>query len=622
MRFRCPSCGLTGQVRLPDHYPRGRSARVRCARCRHSVVLAIGRLWPQDSREAYDALLPGTMGCSGERLGELWVEVSGSRAGAPPVVVFQPHPAFSHELFHDLMDQFGEYFPVCYLEFPGSKWNPSVSGSGRGDLLEPLLGCLDLLRNKLKAARFHLLAHLDSCRLALRVAEARPRAVCSLILLDPQLDSPASETLADGAGAAPEAAIEAVRTLAAGHWALPQEDAHLHGLARMLSPGLSPALCRSGSAALDFPARYRRISRLRLPVLIFSSRDGGQKARGDARYLAASLPGAELAPLEKGGGMAAWAGGSWFANKLLAFKRGSEKSSAVRPRRATPSGQPLGWMVALFAAITLGLQGGLGSLRLEPAFMQQVIPPLLGSLLPILWFLVPRGLRPFTFLRFRAFRARTVLLPALVGGLLGAAFYSLTASGLSWRPRAPAGLPGFFDSVGPAQAGRPYLFLALLAAAVFAFGVAQNLGMMRRRRGAAAAAAALFLLANLRWPDALWALPAAVAAALLFAHELSVFAPLSLVAGVFFGSELPAAYLRPGGALSGATGRVLALALLVGAAFLTALELTREKGFDAGTLHYAAGSARAYRWRPAGGTVLVIFSLIAAAGLVLGFLQV
>jgi len=138
--------------------------------------------------------------------------------------------------------------------------------------------------------------------------------------------------------------------------------------------------------------------------------------------------------------------------------------------------------------------------------------------------------------------------------------------------------------------------------------------MMRRRRGVAAAAAALFLLANLRWPDALWALPAAVAAALLFAQELSVFAPLSLVAGVFFGSELPAAYLRPGGALSGATGRVLALALLVGAAFLTALELTREKGFDAGTLHYAAGSARAYRWRPAGGTVLVIFSLNRGGG--------
>jgi len=89
--------------------------------------------------------------------------------------------------------------------------------------------------------------------------------------------------------------------------------------------------------------------------------------------------------------MAAWAGGSWFANKLLAFKRGSEKSSAVRPRRATPRGQPLGWMVALFAAITLGLQGGLGSLRLEPAFMQQVIPAPPGFLLPILWFLVPAG---------------------------------------------------------------------------------------------------------------------------------------------------------------------------------------------------------------------------------------
>ena len=580
MRFRCPACGVSGRVQVPDRFPRGRSARIRCARCKHSFVLAVGRLWPQDSREAYDALVPGALGCSGERLGEMWVEIAGARAGTPPVVVLQPHPAFSHELFHDLMDPFREYFPVCYLEFPGSKWNPETSG--QGDLLKPLLACLDLLRLRLKTTCIHLLAHLDSCRLALRAAEARSREVSSLILLDPLLGGPAPGTLADGAEAGPGAGVEAVRALAAGHWGLTQDEAHLHGLARVLSSGLSPALCRRGSAALRYPARYRRISRLRLPVLIFSARDGSPQARSDAQYLAGALPGAELAPLEKGGGMAAWSGGSWFANKLLAFKRSSEKPPQKRPRRTMASGQPLGWMVALFVALTLGLQAGLGLLRLEPAYMQQVIPPLLGSLLPILWFLLPRGFNPFTFLRFRRFRARTVLLPALIGGLLGAAFFSLTASGLSWRPPAPAGLPGLFDSLGLAHAGRPFVFLALLAAAVFAFGVAQNLGMVRRRRGIAAAAVALFLLANLRWPDALWALPAAAAAALLFAHELSLFAPLFLVAGVFFGSELPAAYLPPGGALAGATGRILALALLVGAGFLTALALTRDKGFDIG----------------------------------------
>jgi pimeloyl-ACP methyl ester carboxylesterase len=623
MHFRCPSCGVSGQVRLPEHFPRGRSARIRCARCRHSFQLAVGRLWPQDSREAYDALLPGALGCAGERLGEMWVETAGVRAGTPPVVVLQPHPAFSHELFHDLMDQFREYFPVCFLEFPGSRWNPAPSA--QGDLLRPLLGSLERLREKLKVDRLHLLAHLDSCRLALRVAEAAPREVASLILLDPLLDAEAPEVLADGAGAAPEAAVQAVRTLAAGHWGLPQQDAHLHGLARVLSPGLSPQLCRRGSASLRHPASYRRVSRLRLPVLIFSARDGSPKARSDARYLASSLPGAELALLEKGGGMAAWSGGSWFANKLLAFKRGSERASAKRPRRVTPGGQPLGWMIALFAALTLGLQAVLSVLRLEPPYMQQVIPPLLGSLLPILWLLLPRAFNPFTFLRFRAFRARTVILPALIGGLLGAAFYSFTSSGIPWRPTAPAGMPGLFDSLALAKPGRPFVFLALLAAAVFVFGAAQNLGMVRRRRGIAAAAAALFLLANLRWPEALWALPAAVAAALLFGHELSVYAPLFLLVGVFFGSGLPAAYLHPGDALAGATGRVLALALLVGAAFLTAQELTREKGFGSDTLYYASSlnkTARTYRWRPAAGIVLVIFSLIAAAALVLAFLQV
>ncbi len=137
------------------------------------------------------------------------------------------------------------------------------------------------------------------------------------------------------------------------------------------------------------------------------------------------------------------------------------------------------------------------------------------------------------------------------------------------------------------------------------FGLAQNLVPGAPPRAARALAAALlFLLVPLSWPDALWVLPAAAAAALLFAHELSIYAPLFLLAGEFFGSELPAAYLRANGALHGAPGWVLALALLVGAAFLTALELTWEKGFDVETLHFASSlnkTSRAYRWQPAVG---------------------
>src|SRR3989304_4517583 len=84
MRFRCPSCGFAGQVRVPPHFARGRSARLRCGRCQNSFTLAVGRLWPQDSAGAYDALVPRSLDCAGERLGSLWVGVSGARGGAPP----------------------------------------------------------------------------------------------------------------------------------------------------------------------------------------------------------------------------------------------------------------------------------------------------------------------------------------------------------------------------------------------------------------------------------------------------------------------------------------------------------------------------------------------------------
>ncbi len=623
MRFRCPSCGFAGQVRVPPHFPRGRSARLRCGRCQHSFTLAVGRLWPQDSSGAYDALVPGSLDCAGERLGSLWVEITGARGGNPPVVALQAHPAFSHEVMHDLLDSFREYFPVCYLEFPGSKRNPAQVDD---DLLKPLAAAVDLLRLRLKATTVHLLGHLDSCRLALRLAEARPRDICSLILLEPLLDGDCTGTLEHEppGETSPERASEAVRLLASERWCLPQSDAHVRGLARLLSPGLTLSAYRRGERSMCHAAPYGRISRLRQPVLVFSARDGARASRADAQYLASSIPAAELAPLEKGGGMAAWSGGSWFANKLLAFKRNAEKAPQSRSRRTTPSGQPLALMTVLFLLLTWGLRAGLRLLELEPAFMQQVLPLLLGSLLPLLWFLLPRGLNPFAFLRFRAFHARTVLLPTLIGGLLGAGFFALRASGLPWKPPAFAPLPGLFDSLPLAHPGQPYLTLARLACSLFVFGLAQNLCLARRTRSCALGATLLFLLATLSWPDALWILPAAAACALLFGHELSVYAPAFLLAGEFFGSELPAAYLGTGGALKGGPGWVLALALLVGAAFLTALVLTWKKGFGVETLYFSSSlnrTGQAYRWQPAGGAVLVIFTLLGAAGLVFGFLR-
>ena len=91
----------------------------------------MGRLWPQDSAGAYDALVPGSLDCAGERLGSLWVEITGPRGGTPPVVALQAHPAFSHEVMHDLLDSFREYFPVCYLEFPGLEAQSRRRGATR-----------------------------------------------------------------------------------------------------------------------------------------------------------------------------------------------------------------------------------------------------------------------------------------------------------------------------------------------------------------------------------------------------------------------------------------------------------------------------------------------------------
>jgi pimeloyl-ACP methyl ester carboxylesterase len=620
MRFRCPSCGFAGQVSVPPHYPRGRCARLRCGRCRQAFTLAVGRLWPQDSPGAYDALVPGALDCSGERLGSLWVEIAGARGGTPPVVALQSHPSFSHEVMHDLLDPFREYFPVCYLEFPGSPRNPAAASEE--DLLRPLAAGLDLIRLKLKATSVHLLGHLDSCRLALRLAEARPRDIASLILLDPLLSGSGAPLPGAAGPLSAEQAGEAVRLLASEHWALPQPDAHVRGLARLLSPGLTAEAYRRGERSLRHASPYRRISRLRPPVLVFSARDGSRASRADAQYLAGSIPGAELAPLERGGGMAAWSGGSWFANKLLAFKRNAETSPEKRSRRTTPSGQPLGWMVLLMVLLSWGLRAGLALLDLQPPFMGQVLPPLLGALLPLLWFLLPRGLNPFRFLRFRSFRSRTVLLPTLIGALLGLAFFCLQASGFSWRPPPLPLLPGLLDSLPLAHAGQPYLALGRLVSALFVFGLVQNLCQMRRGRACPFWATLLFLLANLSWPDALWLLPAAAAGSLLFAHGLSLYAPLFLLAGGFFGSELAAAYLRVNGALQGAPGWLLALALLAGAAFLTAQDRTWRKGFDVDTLYSSLNrTGRVYRWQPAGGVVLLIFSLLGAGGLVFGFLR-
>ena len=269
------------------------------------------------------------------------------------------------------------------------------------------------------------------------------------MLLEPLLSGPPPgyPTIPWSAGGldrpTPAAAVEAVRSLASGHWRLTAEEPHLRGLARLLAHGFTPERFRQGEQALRCRPKHGRLSRLRIPALIASARDGSRNARADALFLAANLPAAELAALEEGGGMAAWSGSSWLANKLLAFKRSAERAPQERTRRRIQmaSGQPLAWIAILFTALTWGLTWGLSRLPFQPPFAAKVLPPLLGALLPIMWFLLPRRMNPFVLLRFRAFCGETVLLPLAIGGLLGFGFFSLSAAGLAWKP--PPGAPAF-----------------------------------------------------------------------------------------------------------------------------------------------------------------------------------
>jgi len=627
MRFRCPSCGFLGRVQVPAHFQRGRRVRIRCARCHKPFILAVGRLWPQDSAEAYDALVAGSLDCRGEKLGKLWVETVGSRSGSNPLVVLQPHPSLSHELLHDLLNPFREYFTVCYVEFPGSPWSPDAPVEGKW--AEQFLHTLDLLRLKLKADRVHLLGHLDSCRLALRAAQVRRKEIASLVLLEPLLAGPAPGEpgipwAAGGLQPTPAAATETVRALASGHWGLSCEETRLRGLAKLFAHGFTPERFRRGQEALRFRPRHGTLSRLRVPVLICSSRDGSAAARADALYLATNLPGGELAVLEEGGAMAAWSGSSWLANKILAFKRGAEKApqERIRARSRMVSGQPLAWMTVLFAALAWGLTWVLHRLDLQPQFMADALPPFLGALLPLLWFLLPRRMNPLVLLRFRAFRARTVLAPLAIGGLLGLAFFSLSAAGLAWSP--PRAWPSFLRSLPLGSPGRPYLFLARAFALLYIHGFLQSLLCLRRSRWKRALPLLFYILVPLSFPDALWAAPAAVLSVLLFGRSLSVFTPLFLLAGLLFGSELPVPYPAIAAALSGAKGWILALVLLVGAVFLAAALLTGKKTYSLETLYYFDSLNRdekAYRWRANAGVVLVIFTLLAAGGLIFAFLR-
>ena len=629
MEFRCPSCGLQGRVRIPENFPRVKKTKIRCAHCNKAFTLTIGKLWPQESESAYEALLPAAAGCRGEKIGPLWIEIKGEDSSRVPVLALQGHPALSHRIMHDLLDPLADYTRICFVEFPGSSRNPAQE---KKNAAEAFLRSFMDVKEHLKTERLHLVCHLESCSLGLNLAAAHPQAISSLILIDPDLENrhrweelEREGTPTYGHSPGPAEREDFLNFLFQNYWHVPLEDYHVRGLSRVLAPDFSYALFTDGahSEALS----YARLSKIKRPCLIVASQDGKSDFQEDAQYLKAAMPGAETLTLHNGGNWAAWISTA-FQGKLLSFTNRPEKLQQVRSKTQTASGQPLGFMLLLFALITCGLSYLLHQIPYSPEYMRSAVPPLLGAVLPMLWLLFPRKIKVGTFLRFRAFEAGTVFLPLLVGLILGLSYGSL----LHFAGPAlhlPEQVPAFLLSPWPGSEGRVFYFVSLLFLATFVFGYVENLLNMRRSSWQVAVPLLLFLLIPPSYPDILWKIPIGLIAALCFRKKLSTFTVLFLLVGFFFASELP---FRPPGFLvpllaTGLPGlfRFLPAAGLFIVGILTAV-LGRPRKAAPAEVRYFAHSLnqgkQAYRWKIGLGIVFVVFSIIIAAILIGGFMKI
>jgi len=632
MRFRCPACGFNGGVRIPAHLPKGKTVRIRCSRCNKPFPLSLGKLFPQEYPAGYQALVPDSLGCSGTKEGELWLESAGSRNGGMPVIAFPPHPSLPHDVMHDLLDSFGEYFRICYVEFPGTRRNPRDPGNRSYSTI--FCDHVEILKRHLGAQRFHLLAHLGSAALALEVANRHPESVASVVLIDPDLRfaEKASRrsiigklgiaTSAQGQSRDPE---ELLTALLQDVWSSNLPQPHVQGLAKILSPGFQPEELNHDVVKSGSTLRYTTLSRSKIPVLVIYAKDGAVASRKDALFLQATVPAAETESIEKGGAWAAWFRHSAIGNRLLSFKRSVERKDRGLPRirSHTLSGQPLGWMVLLFALLAAGLSFASSLFRFQPDFMSRVIPPLLAGLLPIVWFLVPKKINPLAFFRFRYFSLQTAALPLATGALLGGFYKSLllTLETVS----IPFSPPSYLISIAPGGSGRILELAGIAVISLFVFGVAENLWVMRRSRLQILMPILLFTLLPPAFPDVLWKLPGGFAAAVLFAANLSLYSPLFLIAGFAAATQLPIPFERLPIAWGSIQGVAATILLLAAAILLTIFLGTRGRPVPPEDLYFEKTlnrEGRLLQWSTSLGIILVVFSLIAASALVFGFLTV
>ena len=226
---------------------------MRCSRCQTRFPLTVGRLWPQVTEEAYGCLVTDTLSCRGETVGCLWAEVRGTAGAQPPLLVLPTHPAFPHEIMHDPLDPLAEYTRLVFLELHGY-------AEERRPVLPGLLRDLEALRRKLGTPAFHLLAHLYSAPLGLRLAERLGPQVCrSLTLVSPDLGP-----VPRSAGKTP---LELRLTpLLREEGAELLAGAHLHGLAAILAPRTSSELLARGLEATAPGAGGRRCPDRRGPA--------------------------------------------------------------------------------------------------------------------------------------------------------------------------------------------------------------------------------------------------------------------------------------------------------------------------------------------------------------------
>jgi len=627
MRFRCPSCGFSGGVRIPDHLPKGKTVRIRCSRCHKPFPLSVGRLFPQQNPGSYQALAPDSLSCRGSMVGRLWVECSGARQDRNPVIVLPSHPAFSHDVMHDLMDPFCEYFPICYLEFPGTRRNRQ--GPDHDTYSSIFKDHIDALKQHIGASGFHLLGHLASAAVALDAATSRPDSIRSVILIEPDLRAAnhsawrslcakaLREVKQDGDGE--HLLVSMIQDV----WKSNLPQPHALGLAKILSPGFRAEHLEHDLLHSLNELSYARLSRQKTPVLTICSRDGERSSREDACYLTATLPAGERETVEKGGAWAAWLRNDTISGRLLSFKRGAEdgRGASTRLRSRTLNGQALGWMVLVFAVLAAGLTAAAGAFRFQPDYMAAVIPPLLAGVLPILWFVIPRKANPLIFLRFNRFTARSLLLPLLLGAFCGLFYRCL----LLTLGTIPIPIPAALISGLPGDAGRLPLLAAVAATALFVFGVAENLWVLRRSRFQVLMPVILFTLLPPAFPDLLWKLPLGFAAAVLFAANLSIYCPLLLLVGFAAVSEaaIPLASLPV--YWHSAQGVAVTVALLAAVVILTVFPGTGGKRIPADQIYFTQTinrEGRLFRWEMNLGLVMVSFSLIAAAAMIFGFLEI